>query len=168
MGFRTWLIGVLGGSVNPASGDQAFVPPPPSSSAPGEEEMAGLNFRTAIDVHRKWKTRLQAVVDGTSTEQLAPDEVCRDDRCALGKWIHGSGGEKFGSHDTFQALSMKHADFHLCAGEILRTALAGETAKAQAALKTGEFAQHSQSIVMALAKMYNEIADRSERSQRPK
>ena len=33
-------------------------------------ELAGLNFKTAIDAHLKWKVRLESYINGTSTEQL--------------------------------------------------------------------------------------------------
>jgi hypothetical protein len=52
----------------------------------------------------KWKGRLQNYVDGTSKEQLDPMIICRDDQCALGKWIHGPALQYFCDGEGFYKL----------------------------------------------------------------
>lgn len=52
MAFRQWLIGLLGGRVK-NDPDQAFILPPPAGVSAEEEEIDGLNFRTAIEAHQK-------------------------------------------------------------------------------------------------------------------
>jgi len=124
----------------------------------GKEEVAGLNFKTAIDAHMKWKQRLSAVIAGTSTEQLDPAVIGRDDQCALGKWIHGEGGQHYGSQDLFLELREHHAQFHRCAAEVLRTAQAGAVADAEKMLNAGAYQQASVDVVLRLARLYEMFA----------
>ena len=56
------------------------------------DEIAGLDFRKAIDQHLQWKERLRSVVEGNSSEQLDIRLVASDAQCVMGKWIHGNGG----------------------------------------------------------------------------
>ena len=49
-----------------------------------EEEAAGLNFRTAIEAHQKWKAHLQALIVDDLLDDLSVEDVSRDDRCTLG------------------------------------------------------------------------------------
>ena len=61
MGIFDWLKrsgGAVKGADLPSAEDLAF--------EPGKEEVAGLNFKTAIDAHMKWKQRLKAVIEGSS------------------------------------------------------------------------------------------------------
>lgn len=147
MGFRQWLMGLLRGGDGPAAGD----------IDPLQEEAAGLNFRTAIEAHQKWKYRLRAVIDGTSEETLQPEMVARDDQCVLGKWIHGPGGQQFGHDHQFKGLKEWHAHFHVCAGHVLSLAQAGETEAALKDLNKGHYAKASMKVVQDLAQMYNRL-----------
>lgn len=156
MAFKQWLINFLS-SKEKSNPDQAFILPASVASSAEEEEFEGLNFRTAIESHQKWKTRLQGVIDSGAADTLSVEEVARDDRCALGKWLHGPGNQKFGHQSTFKTLQENHAHFHTCAGKVLESALNGNKSEAQTALKSGDFAQASQAVVMNLAQMYNKI-----------
>ncbi|WP_035384565.1 CZB domain-containing protein [Ferriphaselus sp. R-1] len=120
----------------------------------GKEELGGLNFKTAIDAHMKWKLRLSAVIDGTSTETLDPDVIGRDDQCVLGKWIHGEGGRRYEDSMLFEKLRDDHATFHRCAANVLREALTGDKEQARVMLTTGDYSRASMHVTSALAKLY--------------
>ncbi len=175
MSVRTWLIGLLGGQEGSNNGKAAAVPGPGAygasaalaagaqsvavATAPDaqDEEAEGLNFRTAIEAHQKWKVRLRAVVDGQSAETLDPSVVARDDQCVLGKWLHGAGGAKFARDAQFVGLKTKHAYFHVCAGQVLSLAQSGAKEKADRELSSGSFARASQEVVMDLAQMFTRL-----------
>jgi Chemoreceptor zinc-binding domain len=126
--------------------------------ASGASEIGGLDFKAAIAAHMAWKTRLVAVIDGTSQESLQPAVVARDDQCPLGKWIHGAGGENFDSYTRFKQLCVDHAQFHLCASRVLTKAQAGDIALAQQALKSGsDYSAASMRVTSQLASLFVEI-----------
>jgi hypothetical protein len=132
--------------------DEAAPPPPPPADA--SMEVAGLNFMTAIEAHIKWKSRLENYIQGTSTEDLKVETVCRDDQCPLGKWIYSTGGERFGTIDTFGDMKGQHALFHQCAGRIVETAQAGRKDEAMRLLQYGDYVRASEQVKRLLAKLY--------------
>jgi len=158
MGIASWLSRVLQGDNVDESGARpgaSSLPPEPQ-----EEAASGLNFRTAIEAHQKWKMRLQAVVDSKSREKLDPKVVCRDDQCDLGKWIDGEGARQFAGQAQFVDLSRKHTYFHVCAGHVLTLAQSGQRDLATAALASGgEFATASRDVVGVLASMFMRLKD---------
>jgi hypothetical protein len=130
---------------------EAAEPPLPADAS---GEFAGLNFMTAIEAHMKWKTRLESYIQGTSTEDLKVETVCRDDQCPLGKWIYSTGGERFGTLDTFGEMKGQHALFHQCAGRILQAAQAGSKEEAMRLLQYGDYVRASEQVKRLLAKLY--------------
>ena len=79
----------------------------------------GLDFEMAIAAHENWKLRLQAFLEGTSTEVFASEQICFDDRCDLGKWIYSTGRAKLGSFPGFTALQGHHKMFHYAASNVV-------------------------------------------------
>jgi len=122
-------------------------------TAPAEE----LDFYMAIEAHVRWKIRLEAYINGTSEEKLDPEIVGRDDQCALGKWIHGSGGARYGNHPKFPELRDIHAQFHQCAGNVIRTVDKGDPDTARDLLSRGDYAKYSQRVKAELARLALEL-----------
>ena len=129
---------------------EAAAPPPADASM----ELAGLNFMTASEAHIKWKSRLESYIQGTSNEDLKVEVICRDDQCPLGKWIYSTGGERFGTIDTFGDMKGHHALFHQCAGRIVETAQAGNKDEAMRLLQYGDYVRASEQVKRLLAKLY--------------
>ena len=145
MSALDWFKRILG-----QKADEAAPPPPAEASM----EVAGLNFMTAIEAHIKWKTRLETYIQGTSQEDLKVETVCRDDQCPLGKWIYSTGGERFGTIDTFGEMKGQHALFHQCAGRVLETAQQGKKEEAMRLLQYGDYVRASEQVKRLLAKLY--------------
>lgn len=125
------------------------------------EEAAGLNFRSAIEAHQEWKVKLQTALDNDSADELSVANLCRDDLCMLGKWIHGSGGQQFGEVELFQKLRQDHARFHHCAGSVLEMVQSGEGVKKEAAqkeLSSGTYVAASQDVILDLAQLYQTVS----------
>ena len=118
------------------------------------KELEGLNFATAVEAHNKWRVRLAAVIDGTSTEKLEPGVVSQDNQCVLGKWVHGGGAQKFGHEATFHQLRDTHAEFHAQAGRVLALAQGGQVADARKQLESGDYLVLSHRIRAQLASLY--------------
>jgi hypothetical protein len=141
---------------------QAVAAEPAAESvvAPVQEEegvIAGLNFKTAIDAHMKWKVRLERCLESDNEEGLKVDVVSRDDQCPLGKWIHGVGGDRFGHLREFQEMKMEHSRFHLCAGDVLACCLAGDKEGAGNKLRSGDYTRASERVKLHLARLYVEV-----------
>lgn len=131
----------------------------PAEAAPEEEgTIAGLNFKTAIDAHMKWKVRLEKCLQSDNEEGLQVEIVSRDDQCPLGKWIHGVGGERFGNLREFQEMKMEHSRFHLCAGDVLACCLAGDKEGASQKLRSGDYTRASERVKLHLARLYVQVA----------
>ena len=72
--------------------------------------LADFDFDAAIEAHRAWKVKLRQAI--SKREQLDADTICRDDACVLGRWLHGPGGQQWGTRPVFVELVEKHAAFH--------------------------------------------------------
>ena len=98
-------------------------------------KVVGFDFDQAIAAHRDWKVRLRKAIAGQET--LDADTICRDDRCALGKWIHGPGAAQWGQRPGFAPLQARHAEFHEVAGGVARKINAGQYADAERLIGSG-------------------------------
>ena len=108
-----------------------------------------VDIDMAIASHENWKYRLQAFLDGRSTEKFVAEEICFDDRCDLGKWIHGTGKAKLGNFPGFTALQGHHKMFHYAASNVVALAQAGKTEEANKMLDV-QFTQQSAEVVRDL------------------
>lgn len=142
-----------------------FLNEPPAEDATAEvmqraleglksEQAEGLNFKTAIDAHMKWKGRLTRYVAGTSEEKLDASVVSQDDQCALGTWIHGAGRANYGTDKLFNELKSTHANFHRCAGKIVTETDNGNRGNAGNMLHEGEYPRASSEVTRLLAQLY--------------
>lgn len=115
-----------------------------------------LDVIAAIEAHIRWKIRLEAYINGTGSEALDADVVCKDDQCALGKWIYGTGGQRFGHLGQFRDLKSVHAEFHRCAAAVIRQADGGEQTAALKMLNEGDYAKYSYRVKTMLARVCRE------------
>jgi hypothetical protein len=154
-----WLKGLLDsrGTGHESHISEATVKQADAIMAAGKEELEGLNFKSAIEAHLKWKTRLRAVIDGTSEEKLDPKIIAMDNQCVLGKWLHGAGGEKFGAHPHFKTLCAEHAKFHRSASLVLELALAKRTQQAMKEMESGDYRDTSLKVTAELAQLFVEL-----------
>ena len=113
-----------------------------------------MNFDDAIAAHIKWKVRLTQFIDGTSTEQLNSATICKDNLCDLGKWIYGEGAQ-YKAAPHYKDLVAKHANFHLCAADVVKKVEANDKAGAKALL-AGPFSNASKETVTAIMELKKE------------
>ena len=112
--------------------------------------LAEIDIDTAIAAHENWKLRLQNYLNGKSTEVLQPELVCMDDRCDLGKWLHGTGGQRLGKYPAFTMLVARHKYFHVQASTVVALAQADDREKATQTL--GSSYRHASNQVVLLLK----------------
>jgi len=122
------------------------------TSSQRDEIRHEINLFEAMQAHANWKKRLHDYIAGNSGEDLQPHQVGMDNRCVLGKWIHGSGKVHFGEQELFKQLEEEHAKFHHHASKVVEAYQAGNTELAEKLL-AGSFAEQSRKTVNCLAKI---------------
>ncbi|MDY7548653.1 CZB domain-containing protein [Glaciimonas sp. Gout2] len=108
-----------------------------------------LNVSAAIAAHENWKIRLDTYLAGKSSEDLRPEVICFDNRCDLGKWLHGSAREQLGKYASFQQLVAEHKNFHYHASNVVSLNQSGKKEEAQKLLTNG-FQQSSERVIRLL------------------
>jgi Chemoreceptor zinc-binding domain len=106
------------------------------ASAPVEGMLSGLNMAQVLEAHRAWKARLQKVLDGTSEENFDIAVASEDFHCFLGKWIYSEGKSLYSHLPEYESLRQAHAEFHVCAGQVLQQHELGNQTFAEVILKT--------------------------------
>ena len=125
-----------------------------SRALPASDERGNaseVDFEAIIDAHQAWKQKLRNAIAGGSEAQLDPNEVCKDNLCALGKWIY-SAGKEFEHLEEYQPLRKNHAEFHVCAADILRRAQSGDKDGASSML-VGDFFDLSNRTINSIVAM---------------
>ncbi len=114
--------------------------------------LAEIDIDTAIAAHENWKLRLQNYLNGNSTENLQPEIICLDDRCDLGKWLHGPGGQRLGRYPAFSVLVARHKYFHVQASNVVAMAQANDKEQATKTLE-GSYRHASNQVVLLLKEL---------------
>lgn len=109
-----------------------------------------MKFDDAIAAHSQWKVKLRMYISGTG-EKHDPNVVCKDNLCALGKWIYGEGA-KYKTDPLFEPLRISHAEFHKVAAEVIRKVDAKDKTGAETLLN-GQYTTVSSQVVTAIIKM---------------
>jgi hypothetical protein len=127
-----------------------------SSESGSQQRLAvpagGFDFDDVIVAHQSWKTKLRnAIREPQDAAALNTEEIRRDDACALGKWIHGSG-TAYKSDREYNQLLDRHADFHRCAADVVHHCQEGDLADARAILND-RFLPLSEQVVGLIRQM---------------
>jgi hypothetical protein len=153
MGLLDWFSALSKGDEKAAQAAAA----PQVGGIKEDSVVQGLDFVAAIEAHRKWKERLSEYTQGSSNEKLDHAVICRDDQCALGKWIYGPGVTFTGHLPLFHQLKAKHAQFHISAAQVVEQAQSGHKDQAVNMLLEGDFSKNSRDVQTLLSKLYMEM-----------
>ena len=115
------------------------------------------NIPDAINAHVKWKIRLEKYLDGSSEEKLDAAVICRDDQCALGKWIYGAAEIHFKGDEGLKILREDHAEFHTIAGKIVSCVQASDQKMAEALMKQ-DYAEASRKVIRDLTELDKQLS----------
>jgi Chemoreceptor zinc-binding domain len=124
-----------------------------------EGELAGLSLQQALEAHQAWRAKLQKVLDGESNEKFDAEYVSADNQCTLGKWIYSEGKSLYSKLPEYEFVRKAHAEFHVCAGEVLTQHQAGNLAEAETLLKT-KFRTASNKNQMLLTNLFRVVKTR--------
>ncbi|MDE4131892.1 CZB domain-containing protein [Phaeobacter sp. QD34_3] len=91
----------------------------------------------AIKAHGTWKLRLRTASAGGPLEASSRD-ICRDDKCKFGQWLHAPGTRSGLSGDAnYERTKKLHAEFHQAAGAIAQKIERGDLDAAKRDLQPG-------------------------------
>jgi len=121
----------------------------PPASVDMHDALTGLDIASAKTAHLNWKQRLESYLAGQSTETFRAEEICFDDRCELGRWIHGRGKARLGRFPGFTALTGDHKMFHYSASNVVALYKAGHLEDARQMLNQ-QFADFSAKVLRDL------------------
>lgn len=115
-----------------------------------------LDFEKWIEAHRAWRRRLTDHINGSGGETFDVETVCRDDRCALGQWIHSHGTAYYGDLEIFRTMRHHHAEFHRSAGGVIHC-FRTEGAAAAKKMMRADFDRNSFLVISDLKFLENTI-----------
>lgn len=94
-----------------------------------------IDFDKVIAAHQQWRVTLRnAALKGTP---LDASTLTRDDCCALGQWIYGAGGRRWGHEPVFNDLLGHHKRFHTEAGKVADLINSGHLSEAEQQMGPG-------------------------------
>ncbi|MFN4359874.1 MAG: CZB domain-containing protein, partial [Hylemonella sp.] len=135
---------------------------PAGVAATTADSAIGIDLDGAIKAHADWRSKLRSA--SMHGEHVDVDTVCRDDRCPLGRWLHGNGRGRYAAKPSFAELVNAHRSFHEEAGKVARVINEGEGIRAEKMLDSDTpFAQASQQVTRLIVQLKGEINDRSTR-----
>ena len=154
MGFFSRLLGFGSAAADPmpGNGPDGSASPMGLDAKSAAAVLAEIDIDTAIAAHENWKLRLQSYLNGNSTENLQADVVCLDDRCDLGKWLHGPGGQRLGKYPAFSVLVARHKYFHQQASTVVALVQANHKDQATHTLE-GSYKHASTQVVLLLKEL---------------
>ena len=120
---------------------------------PALGEHKAFSFKDAENTHVKWKMRLVQYIGGQSHEELDVAAVSCDDKCDLGKWIHGPA-TKYSSTTEYKDLRASHAEFDKTVGAIISCVHDNKIEGARKLL-SGDFATTSKKTISAIHAMWD-------------
>ncbi|MDP3531787.1 MAG: CZB domain-containing protein [Alphaproteobacteria bacterium] len=115
-----------------------------------------MDFQEAAKAHRDWNTKLRMYLNGSGV--LNPEDIQKDNLCALGQWIYGEGKKNI-IYTEYEELRKIHMEFHENAAEIVR--LIDSNKKEEANLKLSadsKFRELSLKILTLLSFMEKKAA----------
>ena len=121
----------------------------PSEMSGQKTLVEGVDVDTFIDAHRQWKVKLRDAIE--LHQKVDTATLCRDDCCALGKWIYGDA-QRLQGRQTFVDLVENHKRFHTVAGSVGELINQRRYREAEDALASGTpFAAATSGVVMVLS-----------------
>jgi len=116
-----------------------------------------MNVEDSIQAHARWKIRLVSYLKNPDGS-IKAGELGADDRCDLGKWIHGEGRHYAGDPEM-AALRAAHANFHRAAADVVRKIDAGTVTDAGSLMSLhSPFSTASLAVVNHLKALAQKIA----------
>ena len=114
-----------------------------------------MDLDHAIGSHSEWRLKFRNAI--SKQEEMDVATISADNRCELGKWLHGEARNKFGQLRSYADCIQKHAAFHAEAGRVASVINAKKYAQAERMLDGGTgYANASSDACMAISLLKKE------------
>jgi len=111
-----------------------------------------MDFDGAVIAHSRWKMKPKAYLSKPD-RSLDPLEVAADNKCDLGRWLHGEG-RRYSIFAEYSKLVSDHARLHKAAALIVEKANNGQSVAEEIAIGAdSEFTNASNDVVLSLKAM---------------
>jgi hypothetical protein len=137
----------------------------PPSTGKSPSDGLGISLENAIKAHADWRSKLRGAA--ARHETLDAETIARDDCCEMGKWLHGTGGAKFGHRPVFVDLVAQHKGFHQEAGKVARAVNQGGANVEQMLGSGTAFSTASNEVSRLIVLLKREIAASGEGKAAP-
>lgn len=115
-----------------------------------------MDLDEAIKKHSDWKTKFRAAI--AKKEKLDAELICMDDKCDLGKWLHGPAKTNLRTSPSYQSCVQKHAEFHKEASKVAKLINGEKFTDAEAALGGNTaYGAASNGVIMAIQTLKREL-----------
>src|SRR3990172_5705542 len=116
-----------------------------------------MHLGNAIAAHEEWKTTFRAAI--SNHETLDAITISADNRCELGRWLHGEGKKLFGTLPIHTHCVATHKLFHLEAGKIAEAINANNFVEAESMLAAHtHFSKTSNALAAAILRLKKDTA----------
>jgi aerotaxis receptor len=108
-----------------------------------------VDFDKVIAAHQQWRVTLRNAA--LKNKKMDADNIRRDDCCALGKWVYGPGGKRWGTVPVFKELVKHHKTFHAEAGKVADAINQGNSKRAEQMMESGTpFVEAGHSVTQSI------------------
>lgn len=82
--------------------------------------LGGMYLGDALKAHINWRVNWLDALKEHRDSEYDVAQVAADNLCKVGLWLYSNEGRKFAALPEYEELKKAHAQFHLCAGEIVK------------------------------------------------
>lgn len=118
--------------------------------------LAEIDVDAVICSHEYWTQQFQAALNGNCIQKLSIEDVALDYRCDLGKWLYGTGSQRFARYPAFEPLVSQHQNFHTEASKVLCQAQKGDIERTYKMLH-GSYEHASDQLIQRLKEFKGEL-----------
>lgn len=110
-----------------------------------------MDINKAMVAHKDWIRKFRTAIE--EKQDMDAETICLDDRCELGKWLHGDAKAAHKGTDYYDECVKAHAHFHLQAAEVARTINRKDFAAAIGHLQSGTaYSRATSDVLLSLVR----------------
>jgi methyl-accepting chemotaxis protein len=115
-----------------------------------------VDLNAAIQKHAEWKFKFRNAI--FSNEPMDAVAISQDNRCEIGKWLHGEAQTLYGKSPAYARCLADHAAFHAEAGKVAAAINQKKQNEAETMISADSaFAHASKKVGLSIVELKNAI-----------